>query len=975
MKYIVEVLQPASSSGGRRTQVYPKRDDAIAALDNYNYHRPGQPVVCLYKEDGEVKALIAVGTGTGKKDYYIIGGEDKTINNYISKISAKNIVLDSIDITELLSETGPGQEFQENREYQPLAGNSRHFGWLGTQASAGWSVFTSGSSFKTYPNLTVQEMFEAILCGYKVNRDGEAPEPVIELSFDKSSWKHELTMNYTPGTPQDVWVRLTLPNIDNLDSSITFDVNPSESWEADSSLDLYNYIKAHGEYVYKTTNFLYTDPVTNFTLTVSHNVYGSGTDTARLIINVDSGSGEDSKSVETKSWQVTGTSTSTTYSVLLFGEAINFDPLVKEIKIRREDEETWHSTSPYPGGDMRNFVGSYNLCEYGVTYYYKAIARDSSGEYEGEEHSFKVDQPGDINCRFSYYASPEEAGVVVATIDGVQVTSGGDYPIGDGTKRWKCTKTDNDPENYEFYYWQITDGVSTYTIYGDVAEGDFKSNTEVIAVYRRKDVDPDEDPTFCSVEFQVVLNGVKSSPKTDWTTYVSIQGDYTVIVTGSDPRFTVTANEGYSVVGWSMPEDQAPQATNIIQLNNVQTSQVIYIWVNQTDKFTVYANCIPLNAASMTIDGQNTNIKQYDLPHNIQVGVGYTANSGYTFEKWEIDGVEDTTDNNPYSYNIPSNKPGGSVNIIAYFTSSSPTPPPTDKYTLVVTSGSGGTISPYTVNRQVDSEYTDGITYTATPNQYYEFVEWLKGSSTYSTTPSMQIEPVTSNVTYTAQFRRLQYTLTFETDVLGIGFNSSATPKTLDAGSTFSSFPTVNSITGGDPNSYTIEYWYKKGDPNHTHVTQITVEENATYVAHLEEHEPVIEKGIEFAFIGSDNESWNDACLTFNELKGVNVKYDTVLNPLWADYNDRSSNIGVHIPIVRGWSLTKNSDDGLKTYIRLNGKTVKVYTWTGSEWKEDQEGFNNQRFGWRRIEDDTYMYYVDSETDYGQETIVLKIEE
>lgn len=147
MKYVLELL--------RGNTTYNSRSEAITALDSYPSHRAGQPVVVIYKKNGNSRALLAI--GTGPQSYTIIGDADGSID-ITSKISARDIVLDEIDYSGLLD------------DLEEKTGHHR-FGWLGTDKDP-WK-----STEKIPSGTTVQEAFEAILVGRAQEPEPE-PEPI-----------------------------------------------------------------------------------------------------------------------------------------------------------------------------------------------------------------------------------------------------------------------------------------------------------------------------------------------------------------------------------------------------------------------------------------------------------------------------------------------------------------------------------------------------------------------------------------------------------------------------------------------------------------------------------------------------------------------------------------------------------------------------------------------------------------------------
>ncbi|MBS3974665.1 MAG: cell wall-binding repeat-containing protein [Actinobacteria bacterium] len=96
-------------------------------------------------------------------------------------------------------------------------------------------------------------------------------------------------------------------------------------------------------------------------------------------------------------------------------------------------------------------------------------------------------------------------------------------------------------------------------------------------------------------------------------------------------------------------------------------------------------------------------------------------------------------------------------------------------YTLTYTAGPGGTISGATT--QTVTPGADGTAVTAVPNAGFRFVRWSDGR----TTPSRTDTSVIANVSVTAQFARITYTLTYTASPGGT--ISGATTQTVAHGS------------------------------------------------------------------------------------------------------------------------------------------------------------------------------------------------
>lgn len=246
MKYIIEVLQPENT--GIRTKVYSSKESAIHALDSYRYHRPGQPVVALYKdENDESKALIAIGTST---DAYTLICENNSVSStLISSLSADKVILDPIDITDLLSSTGPGCAKDSGANYDLMDGASRHFGWLGTTKS-NWAVTYDENTHKFATNtLTVQKMFEAILNG---TLSDSPTNPTIKLSLSTNGgqdYTENSSVTVRISQEPDIKVKMEVTNFPELDDSWIYTLGTTNVTS--------NITSGNGTYIY---DYSYNEP-------------------------------------------------------------------------------------------------------------------------------------------------------------------------------------------------------------------------------------------------------------------------------------------------------------------------------------------------------------------------------------------------------------------------------------------------------------------------------------------------------------------------------------------------------------------------------------------------------------------------------------------------------------------------------------------------------------------------------------------
>ena len=134
-------------------------------------------------------------------------------------------------------------------------------------------------------------------------------------------------------------------------------------------------------------------------------------------------------------------------------------------------------------------------------------------------------------------------------------------------------------------------------------------------------------------------------------------------------------------------------------------------------------------------------------------------------------------------------------------------------YTITVNAGAGGTVAG-------GGTYETGsaVTLTATPDTGYKFKQWSDGVTTASRTVT-----VAKDVTYTAQFEKLTYTLSVSADPTAGG--------TITGGGTYEYGSTVT-LTAKANGGYAFVAW---ADGNTSNPRSVTVTVNSDYTAIFEE--------------------------------------------------------------------------------------------------------------------------------------------
>ncbi|KMQ51992.1 hypothetical protein CHISP_0981 [Chitinispirillum alkaliphilum] len=210
----------------------------------------------------------------------------------------------------------------------------------------------------------------------------------------------------------------------------------------------------------------------------------------------------------------------------------------------------------------------------------------------------------------------------------------------------------------------------------------------------------------------------------------SIEGipSQTVPDGGNGETVTAVPNEGYIFAGWS---------DGVTEPSRTET--------NVTENITVTANFSSTSVTLTYIAGEGGTISGEALQNVPHGGNGneVTAvpNEGYTFAGWS-DGV---TEPSRTETNVTEN-----ITVTANFSSTS--------VTLTYIAGEGGTISGEALQNVPHGG--NGNEVTAVPNEGYNFAGWSDGI----TEPSRTETNVTENITVTANFNPVSFTLTYKAE-------------------------------------------------------------------------------------------------------------------------------------------------------------------------------------------------------------------
>lgn len=216
---------------------------------------------------------------------------------------------------------------------------------------------------------------------------------------------------------------------------------------------------------------------------------------------------------------------------------------------------------------------------------------------------------------------------------------------------------------------------------------------------------------------------------------------------GTSVTVTAEAHEGYDFKGWregsNIVSTAASYTFNITEARNLTA----VFEAKPLPKYTVNVTASPTVGGSVSGGGNN-------IEKGTSVTVTAVANAGYTFKYWEEAGKAVSSDAS-YAFTV-----GADRTLTAVFEQ---TPISVTRYTITVTSDTGGTVSgggTYDENQQV--------TITATPASGYRFVEWRENGVKVSENSSYSVT-ASGNRTFTAVFECLPVNYTVSVTALGSG--------------------------------------------------------------------------------------------------------------------------------------------------------------------------------------------------------------
>ena len=204
---------------------------------------------------------------------------------------------------------------------------------------------------------------------------------------------------------------------------------------------------------------------------------------------------------------------------------------------------------------------------------------------------------------------------------------------------------------------------------------------------------------------------------------------------GSSQLFTATANTGYTVDKWQVDGADA------------QTGGTTYTLSNITATHTVAVSFKMLTYTVTGTAGANGSIAPLsaDVNYNGSQLFTATANTGYTVDKWQVDGADAQTGGTTYTLS----------NITATHTVAVSFKMLT--YTVTGTAGANGSIAPLSA----DVNYNGSQLFTATANTGYTVDKWqVDGADAQTGGTTYTLSNITATHTVAVSFKMLTYTVT-----------------------------------------------------------------------------------------------------------------------------------------------------------------------------------------------------------------------
>ncbi len=232
---------------------------------------------------------------------------------------------------------------------------------------------------------------------------------------------------------------------------------------------------------------------------------------------------------------------------------------------------------------------------------------------------------------------------------------------------------------------------------------------------------------------------------------------------------------GYTFIGW----EYNGEVITKIKASNACHMVIKALWTTSAYTLTLTSE----SSEYGTITGAGT----YDYKEDVTVVA--TPNTGYVFSGW-YNGSSKVSSNSTYTFTMPYNN----LTLEAKFGYAS--------YTLTLNRNN---TSAGAVSGSGSKLYKSEVTITATTNTGYTFDGWYNGESQLTDEASYTFTMPSENVTYTAKWTPLKYTITLDNQVEGLTISGVTSGQLYDYNST------ITLTASNIPSGYTIKWIGKDG--------------------------------------------------------------------------------------------------------------------------------------------------------------------
>ena len=220
------------------------------------------------------------------------------------------------------------------------------------------------------------------------------------------------------------------------------------------------------------------------------------------------------------------------------------------------------------------------------------------------------------------------------------------------------------------------------------------------------------------------------------------------VARGSSVTFTATPNDGYEVEKWLVngTENREAGQNTTLTMTLEEDTEVQLFFKKEATKYVVNFTADPVKGGTITASGYvNGQLKTIttgeSVPESSYIDFEVTANEGYEFVKWTVDGVDEEP--NFAEPNKRSQEITRETNIVAHFKSAAPAEEYTVTYAADPEEGGTVTATYYDNDKEEDVPFETGtkfsgdenyLTFTAKANDGYQIVSWMANGT--DVTPS-----------------------------------------------------------------------------------------------------------------------------------------------------------------------------------------------------------------------------------------------